>query len=512
MRKVATYDLRASAEGEAGQHCWDAICPIVEGWLDSKGTRHSQDARTVIRYRDGREADLSFTDLSGPSGRVRRWSLEEPTATGHFRTTIHLGIIGHELMLCCELEAGNRSGYLAPTHFDPRCPRVVRDVIELDIPWQVNGVRPTSRPARYSKSDEGQRLARLIVHPERRLPLIVVSTYERLTLHPGIEDDLARDLAGLALVALCEPDASWATTQELGHEWSCYNGAIRLYWPMAAVQGDPFKHPLWTSTRLLDHSRDTQDAARRIRSQLRRKILGLSTLTFRRDPRFPQVEREHRRHLLRSKAQSPDADIRQIYEEENEELNQQVGDLEFRVLELEEENSALKVDLENAQLLSQYAHGAPNEPSDILPDNTPPTTIREAVERARDEYSDRLIFGDDVESGVAGLASNAGPPEKVLLWLGTLAELADQLRAGAALGASQVQWLKDKGIDCSIESDTVRNSTAEMRKRTWHDGERPREFIKHMKPAEATRPDRCVRIYFDQGDDKLIVGWVGRHP
>ncbi len=114
----------------------------------------------------------------------------------------------------------------------------------------------------------------------------------------------------------------------------------------------------------------------------------------------------------------------------------------------------------------------------------------------------------------AALDPEREPPEKVLIWLGTrnLANLAGQLSSGNSLGSTQIQWLKDKGIDCSIESDTVQKSSAEMKKRTWHDGERPRPFTKHMKPAEATRPDRCVRIYFDQEDDKTIVGWVGRHP
>jgi hypothetical protein len=54
-----------------------------------------------------------------------------------------------------------------------------------------------------------------------------------------------------------------------------------------------------------------------------------------------------------------------------------------------------------------------------------------------------------------------------------------------------------------------------MRARTWDDGTgRRRQFELHLKPAEGTSPDRCVRIYFEYDDasGRSIIAWVGRHP
>jgi hypothetical protein len=67
----------------------------------------------------------------------------------------------------------------------------------------------------------------------------------------------------------------------------------------------------------------------------------------------------------------------------------------------------------------------------------------------------------------------------------------------------------------SGESETVLNSPAEQKARTWDDGAgAKRGFNFHLKPSEATSPDRCVRVYFeyDEKRSKTIVGWIGKHP
>jgi len=68
--------------------------------------------------------------------------------------------------------------------------------------------------------------------------------------------------------------------------------------------------------------------------------------------------------------------------------------------------------------------------------------------------------------------------------------------------------------DKATESDTIRNNKDQMKRRSWHDGLISREFELHMKPSDATSPNRCVRIYFDwdQGRQKVVIGWIGRKP
>ena len=133
---------------------------------------------------------------------------------------------------------------------------------------------------------------------------------------------------------------------------------------------------------------------------------------------------------------------------------------------------------------------------------------------AMDRYPDDLVFGDDVNIGIRRLVPDAGPPTKILHYLSQLAELARAKRDGA-LGTRTVKWLESRGVVGSIESDTVRRSPKDRAARTWDDGNSgKRAFDLHLKPSDATSPDRCVRIYceYDQASQKVIVGWVGPHP
>jgi hypothetical protein len=77
-----------------------------------------------------------------------------------------------------------------------------------------------------------------------------------------------------------------------------------------------------------------------------------------------------------------------------------------------------------------------------------------------------------------------------------------------------IQWLADRNVEASTESETVTRSRAEMARRAWHDGSGRRQFELHLKPNESTHPDQCVRIYFDWDDarEQIVIGWVGRHP
>jgi cell division protein FtsB len=508
MRKVARYAFDAKVEATADPDgIWVQVCQGIEGWLDSKGQRADQDGTMKVTYQDGRVADLHVitTDLDNKA--MRLWSLDEPSNGTVFATTIQVARDEKVIAVACELAAGAPAQVIAPVSFDAHCPRVLRDIIALDAPWSVLDVSLTTKPMRFDGAEGGENLAALISNESRTLPLVVVSEYERFVLHPNIAEDIAHDLSGLAIVAVASDSAAWGVTNALGTAWSCYNGAIRLYWPLHAVSHTPYRHPLWTARRLLHEVSGTAEAAHRIRTQFRRRILGLSTLTIRPHPVFDEVAQAHRTRLLEERRRDTTTNQEWIdyLEEQNTELEASNKDLHERI-------ARLQTDLANAQAMLEWA---PKESKDeVAPDaDVPPETVTEAVERAKWIYDGLVVFGDDVATGMTRLADNAGPPDKILGYLGGLAKLAEARRKGA-LGASVVQWLKDRGYTASGESDTIKNNKTEMQKRTWHDGSAQREFDLHLKPSDATSPDRCVRIYFDWSDTTkaVVVGWVGRHP
>jgi hypothetical protein len=191
------------------------------------------------------------------------------------------------------------------------------------------------------------------------------------------------------------------------------------------------------------------------------------------------------------------------YAEENAGLRTEVD-------RLEEQLTAVRSQLYRLQTETAWAEA----PDDLEPDTTvPPASLEEAIEKARTLFAGSLVFGDDVDRGVADLASHAGPPDKVFGYLQALADLV-QARRGGPLGRSTVQWLAERNVEASTESETVTRNRTDMNRRVWHDGTARRQFEMHLKPNESTHPDQCVRIYFDWDEPsrQVIVGWVGRHP
>jgi hypothetical protein len=392
---------------------------------------------------------------------------------------------------------------------DVRCPNLIQKIVESGDDWYVGESLLSARPFEFSGSEGGEEFVKIAWHPNRNLPIVAVSPHDGQTLTDTFVSDLAHDLCGIALVAKLDNEASWRLTNTKGKEWSCYSGAVRIYWPRIQASDNPLTHPLWTRLSLLRQVATPLDAASRFRRQIRRRIMGLSAFSV----REPQDITSIRTDFERAKSEKLRDELRRAadwealakdYSLENDRLRASVTKLTEEVIELREQVANLQ----------QALQWQPAEADEVKPqDEPPPTTVAEAVDQARNKYAVELVFGDDVWAGVRALAPDAGPPEKVAQYLATLSEMSAARRAGT-LGKSAIMWLRDRGVTTSAESETVKNSSTEMAKRTWRDGVGRRAFEFHLKPNEAVAPDRCVRIYFDYDEKrgKVIVGWVGRHP
>jgi len=268
-----------------------------------------------------------------------------------------------------------------------------------------------------------------------------------------------------------------------------------------------------TASRLMDSVPSTKVAADRICRVLRRKIMGVPAFASRRSPVFDRVRRAARhQEIARHSKQATDLADYQKLAEDYAAANEA----------LEEENDVLRGEVSrldqvvaNLELAHAYVSQQSGDSDSLSEENTvPPATVAEAVERAKVDYSDDLVFGDSVESGIEELYSTAGPPDKILLWLAQLATLSRAKRQGD-LGKDMITWLKDHGVTASGESPTIRKNATEKKKRTWDFGNDTRQvFELHAKVSDGVSRDKCVRIYFDWCDERkqLVIGWVGPHP
>ena len=510
MRRVACYAAESLvASTESAVSAIHLLVPIVESWLQKKGASALVPGRTEATLRGGKSATIEAQVFSTASSIEWDITVTEPTPSGRFLTRIVLGGSEKTLNLFVELRAGVGGYRLAPHDVDVRCPQVLRDILATRT-WSVGKTPVSIKPIRWIGTSGAKRFLAVLTHEERNLPVVVVSEYDGRTLSPTLPDDLARDLSGLAIVVHLDESASWAITTLRGKEWSCFDGSIRVYWPIQRNSKSAYDHPYWPRARLIASAGSEAAASVAIRNELRKRLLELSTYA---------VDESVTLGRIRDDAARQKFDEMRLAAEDSGEQGALAEEWFNRCVELEAELTKKKEQVELLQdqvgslseawkfTRASREIGLPPEP------DRPVESVADAVNRARLEFPNELVFGEDVDGGVSNVASDAGPPDKVFEHLKTLAEMG-RIRQSGPLGRNMIEWFGANGISASYESEFVRNDKTEKQKRTWHDGGGQRMFTAHLKPSDGTSPDRCIRIYFEYDDDlaKVIVGWVGRHP
>ncbi len=519
MRTVAAYSLvRNASDAAEASSDFDSYVTHAKEWLSWKGAHDVSVGDRKITLSDGRQADLSIQHITTEDADLDSFVLNEPISGGTFESHLDLAVNSNTLSLSCRLGTVSTHAALAPVPFDARCPGIVRQVINSGG-WTSGASKAGSTHTPHTGREAGRELANLIWDTTRGLPIVAISQRYGSYLHPNLASDLAYDLTGLATVVEVDRDASWALSQTRGRVWSCYAGAIRLYWPLRASQNNPYSHPYWTYYQLLRGQIDPAIAARRIRHEIYSMVLEQSA--FQTVPAsITEIRSKHRAIQL---AEANDASVSLgLAEEEIRNLRQELDDRDVIIESLNkhidnqsrvlnEEIEALKS--QNKQLLISFDWSQNQQVHANVVSDEDPQTVEDAVLQAMDDC-DNLVFGDDVPEGIESLAPDAGPPEKILRYLSELDNLTGKMNNGT-LGMDPYQWLRQRNVHYSRESYTIRNSPVEMNRRTWNDGyESTRRFEDHLKPNDGTSPDQCVRIYFEYDRQCLrtLVGWVGRHP
>lgn len=512
MRQVAAYRIDTASDGTTSDQLLNEFSQAVVDWLSSKGTL-AEDLSSLI-LPTGVVADLKHRRISSESGLAGEWSLHESIPGGAFRTRIRATAAKSGLSATIQLSTA--SSDMTPVSRVPHTPRLLQNLLLGDRKWKLHGWPLHATPLALTGTPGGAEAVSLITSADRPIPLIAISEEQGFILHPDLDTRLARELAGVAQVIRIDDGASRQISRSLGQQWACFGGAIRIFWPKVDVQKSPFMHSLWTSQRLRFEFEDTEEAANQIRLTLRRRVLEQASLWIGDPELFSRIQSEAQSNAMREladrarKASDGDKFVNEFMKEFDQ-LTKTKQQLEEENAALRDENQGLRY--ENQGLREALRQRRPYGEIEPAHEATP-ETLEEAVSEGRRQFGSLLAFGESVAEGIRGLRDEPSIAAKVFDSIRALAELARAARSGP-LGKTVVKWLEDQGEDASIESTTVLNSTKHMRARTWDDGTGTRrQFNLHLKPMNATAPDRCARIYFhpDPENGRVLIGWIGRHP
>ena len=349
---------------------------VVEKWLAGKGA--SSGLSGTYEPLDGSAGSFATQAAGSAEGSWWMLRLDEETEDGRrFSTAISITSTAERVSVYVTLETGWTTARIMPVSVDPRCPKVVRDLLSLPGHW-YHGASTIRQLRGVSGFDDGEALAAEIQHPERSIPIVAVTLHQGEPALPELATKLAYDLAGVANVVVVDQEASWALTDVLGYSFCCHSGGIRLYWPHFSLGHDRYRHPLWTPERLWSRGTDLFETRERFRLQLRGLMFRAAALSVTRPHQIDEIRDAGGRSALselraRANSMTEYQEIADSYAMENDQLRGERQRLRSQIEQLAEQVAKLEADRE-ALLSHLHARGAPADENaermlDIPPDS-----------------------------------------------------------------------------------------------------------------------------------------------
>jgi hypothetical protein len=503
---------------------FDDIAGHVTGWLESryrdkwKNPIEVQDDGTVLQPLERHRVKVHTREVENGQLMEVQWRHpdDRPDANLDWQTEITVAAEDGELEFGTIIRVGSASFAVQPIgRISLGTPRVVKKLMR-QYECQSAGVEVATRHTRVTPK-EVDMLVNHILYSERALPIVLVSQeYSGETKRPAktVQDKLL----GLAHVYEIEYKAARELTRQLGKSCSCFNGAIRVYWP-GFKPSQYLRHPLYLPERVASFS----ERGDHVENYLFRKFAGIAASRFSEGPISSSVRQKIRKSklddlwLLQEEAKDQRAQASKK-DEYIDELEMTVLSLEDTVEDLGSKNKQLESRLAVAEenLMAAFQHEIEAPLADEFDSDGEPTpdsfkSVASALAKAGEDFEDRIAVWESARE--AAEDSQFARPREVYDAVQAIAELADRYYKGEdrSVGQPWGKFFEEHGLDYKqSESDMTMNLHGESRI-FKHEGEQ-REIQRHITLGGGSRK-HCVQIYFDQDDEleKFAIGYCGVH-
>lgn len=412
------------------------------------------------------------------------------------------------LLMSLEVAVTGLSFRIAPAAIRLGSPRVVRDVARLRSAYL--GGQPYNVASELVSAETVDLLAGELTDAARAYAVVLVSRRARDDAPLMDAVSLADRIAGVAKVyELADKWSSFRLTEVVGKPLSCFDGAVRIYWPGFSLQSDPFQHPLWTPWHLAD-----EGLAERGMRQVSRALFDAASFRHIEPADMRAIrqasERESRQATRATAAESADTD----------KLLEDLYSLEDKLKEAEAQNAVMAREFEtlraNALALAGNASWTPEVtpavPSAAVGNEAPPANVLEAVKSI-----DRSLKHLEFLPGVYDSAEDSPfrQPERVVQALEAIDEVAAtwvaSLTSGASVGSLRELFKKKYGFEYADDvSQTSKGKWANQYK-VAHKG-KEYDISPHITIG-AKQADTCLSIHWawDKDRKKVLIAHVGRH-
>jgi hypothetical protein len=518
LRAVLSYVYDPQPrDRESPDACFDRLVGAAAGWVAAEcgsGFRVAFDGRPC-EPRPGRRLTAALSRFDARHRLMTLdWIAPDPDAPSVvWGCGVELALAPLGLQAAVNLRVGAAGTSVTPTEYQVHRPGVI-DALFAAAPGYVLGQPIPTRPRVVSDRFVPGFVRDTLTSPNRVLPVVLVSP-DPHTGKPLVDvGDLAHAVLGLAeVVELDRPSTTFALTNELGKEWSCFLGAVRIYWPGLDPDADDYRrHTIFFA----DHIRFSADRDP-VEQQIFRRLVGAGNLRFSDAPRV----REARAAAERQKQEEFQAQLNKL------KVGEQAADEVLKAWDAAQaENARLRDDLAAAQGLSAELTDqlqAMKEQFEVVSRESgrlagegraasAPGEVRrplDALRRAEADFADvLLVLPSAVKSAADSPYQRADELFDLLTAVGAVARAwkAGRLCTGwyHALQAFGFEYKDDISVTSAGKFGADYTFV--------YDGQK-RLFENHVTLGAAHNPQKCLSVhwYRDETRKRVVIGWCGKH-
>ena len=451
-----------------------------------------------------------------PRASVRSFTWTYPHGDNlHWTSSVEIAQFDNAVEFALTISIDSSQFFIAPVQFKLDRPRIVFEVLRK-FDCSFGGAHLETVACEKSAVDIPGLVQDRLLNPIRRLPMVVISPDSHTGNYLVLPNGVAAKLAGIAEVYRFKDKwASSAFTESIGKQFSCYNGAVRTYWPL----GRETLHA-YSPIQLPYQIRTTGGTT--LEETLLKDFSAISSFRFIQGPvsadakdLITEVKAAEQVSLRKAAQEVGDYQaLAASYESEAVDLRKDVGLLRLEnsrmISQIQDLGEQLRINQENLKVA--FIGKPALEESPILEEAEAATTVSEAVSFAEQEFSSTLEFTKNAHK--SALITPYRHPERV----------AEALEA---MDAVCKEWRSSKENRTSVgsfeELFQEYGFTYKSRESPTTVGRWPEEYEMLYKGEKVSiqphlalgkgGPESCLRIQFhiDENLSRLVIDHVGRH-
>ncbi|MFH1133065.1 MAG: hypothetical protein V1735_01095 [Nanoarchaeota archaeon] len=497
MRTIYKTSFRLGQSGKAAD--LDQLVEVASEWVGRAFSRVSLE--NFPQGMELNEGDLALRTLRAEDGGARYFGMRLEHGDGQRRdfrwqTTLAAVHDGDQQLVDIELATGWKSGMMLPVRIDITRPMLVPKLIDR-LGAQYDYELMTR--ARVVRDQGTKEFIDMVCDRRRKLPIVMVSA-EGFTDKPIVDADrIAYKLAGIAHVFVAENRwPSFQITQRLGPNLTCYDGAVRLYWPIGDLSEKVF-HPLWKREDIMPST-----FADYLLTTIAQFSIGRQS-----DISFDRVRRASASQRLGQLRADKDYEgLATAYALENDNLKGEVGELNALLAAQGDELMTARLKAEALQAALDRKQGPSPVPC-AIPEFA---TVDDVAAYFTEQYAERgVVLAPRVRRAMAqSVFQNPKMVFDALVWLAHFYVPSKRGEMSVDLGESirqlpgldYVPFQAEADIHCYHGDYHV----------PW--GGRQQVLHEHIGHGTSRRPEETFRMgfFFDPESRQVVIGYFGQHP